>query len=104
MACQNNKVNSTHLYANWNLIEGFRNDKPSDMLDGIFFNFNENGSVETNFMGVVEQGTFQLEKKALTIETSKKTKFTLVSLTADELILAADLMGTSFRFEMEKTK
>ncbi len=103
-ACQDNKLDTTQLKANWTLVEGFRNDKPSDMLEGIYFNFSENGTVETNFMGVVEQGTYQLAEAELTLETSKKTKFKVISLDGDELVLKANLMGTSFRFELEKTK
>ncbi len=102
LACQNTDAKEDLLYGQWTLKEGFRNEKPSALLTGIYFKMDKPNAVTTNFLGEEENGQFELLKDKLTISTSQKTKFDVVVLTENELELKTIIRGTPFRFVLEK--
>lgn len=101
--CKSKETNAQLLHGQWTLKEGFRNNKASSMLDGIFLNI-DSEQIETNYLGQIETGTYELEDDNILISTSKKTKFQIVQLTENNLELKASIMGIPFRFIFEKKK
>ena len=101
-SCQSTEVKEDLLFGQWKLKEGFRNDKASNLLEGIYFNINKPSGVVTNFTGMEESGQFELIKDELTISTSQKTKFDVTLLTEEQLELETIIRGTPFRFVLEK--
>lgn len=101
-SCQGTEVKEDLLLGHWKLKEGFRNNKPSALLEGIYFKINESNKVATNFTGEEENGQFELIKDELTIKTSQKTKFDVILLTEEQLELETIIRGTPFRFVLEK--
>jgi len=102
VSCQDPKIREDLLYGQWKLKEGFRDDKASELLNGIYFKIAKPDSVTTNFMGEEENGQFELVKDELTIKTSQNTKFDVVHLTEDKLELKTIIRGTPFRFVLKK--
>ncbi len=102
-SCKDKEVEENLLMGHWTLTEGFRKNKPSKMLDGIYFNLESPAKVTTNFMGAEARGTFALEQKNLTIDTGgQKTKFKVKELTENTLTLETTIQGIPFRFVLER--
>ena len=102
VSCQSTGVKEDLLLGHWKLKEGFRNDKASNLLEGIYFKMDAPNEILTNFLGEEQKGQFELKKDELTIKTSQITKFDVTLLTETQLELEAIIRGTPFRFLLEK--
>ena len=58
--CHNKEAILNNLSHRWLLDKGFRNEKETDSLAGLYFDFNKSGEVTTNLNGQDERLTYKL--------------------------------------------
>lgn len=103
-SCGNdNAVLLTELSGRWEITEAFRNGKATDTMEGMFFEFTEDGQLTTNMTGAEETYQYeldgdQIEQREGTIETD----YTIESLESNQLVLTMTLSGKPFRLILEQ--
>lgn len=98
-----NSVMLTELAGRWEISEASRDGKPTDTMEGMFFEFSEDGQLTTNMTGATESYRYeldgdQIEQREGTIETD----YTVESLLNQELILTTTLRGKQFRMVLQQ--
>ena len=93
----------TELAGRWEISEAFRDGKATDTMEGMFFEFTEDGQLTTNMTGAAETYQYeldgdQIEQREGTIETD----YTIESLLEQQLILTTTLRGKHFRMVLEQ--
>ena len=104
-SCHNKEAIIQNLSHRWIIEKGFRNEKETDSLSGLYFQFGKTGEVTTNLNGQDERITYKLKGEDI-IEMTGSTEIFLniIELSETKLILQTDLQGFKFKFEMLKDK
>ncbi|MEY3323266.1 MAG: hypothetical protein RLZZ417_2849 [Bacteroidota bacterium] len=104
-SCHNKEAIIQNLSHRWIIEKGFRNEKETDSLSGLYFQFGKTGEVTTNLNGQDERLTYKLKGEDI-IEMTGSTEIFLniIELSETKLILQTDLQGFKFKFEMLKDK
>ena len=103
--CHNKEAILNNLSHRWLLDKGFRNEKETDSLAGLYFDFNSSGEVTTNLNGQDERLTYKLNgEDIIEIIGSELIFLNIIELSETKLILQTDLQGYNFKFEMGKEK
>jgi hypothetical protein len=104
-ACRNDKNESAmeFLLGRWELVEAFRNGRPTSSLENLFFEFQDEGRMITNLLGEEESATYQLSKTELRQRDSQiDVNYAIEELTDSTLMLSTQLRGYAFRFVLRK--
>ena len=91
------------LWGRWELREGFRSGRPTESLDGLYFEFGEDGRLDTNLP--VGPGEARYELQGNTIRQSGNPAdliYTIQELSDTAMILSTDLRNVNFRFILQK--
>lgn len=104
-SCHNKEAIIQNLSHRWIIEKGFRNEKETDSLSGLYFQFGKTGEVTTNLNGQDERLTYKLKGEDI-VEMNGSTEIFLniIELSETKLILQTDLQGFKFKFEMLKDK
>jgi len=104
-SCNNKEAIIQHLSHRWIIEKGFRNEKETDSLSGLYFQFGKTGEVTTNLNGQDERLSYKLKGEDI-IEMTGMTQIFLniIELSESKLILQTDIQGYNFKFEMVKVK
>jgi len=88
----------------WEIKEAFRNNKLTEALDGIYFDFKSNGTMVSNFNLSVKdtESPYSIVKNILTESGTEKRVYTIESLEPGDLILSTKYQGLSFRLRLVK--
>lgn len=104
-SCHNKEAIIQNLSHRWIIEKGFRNEKETDSLVGLYFQFAKSGEVTTNLNGQDERLTYKLNgEDIIEIIGSELIFLNIIELSETKLILQADLQGYNFKFEMGKEK
>lgn len=95
-------VQSSELVGRWEIKEAFRDGKATDTMEGMYFEFSEDGQLVTNMTGAAETYSFELdgdeiEQRNGTIETD----YTIETLEEAQLVLTTTLRGKVFRMVLQ---
>lgn len=104
-SCHNKEAIIQNLSHRWAIEKGFRNEKETDSLSGLYFQFSKTGEVTTNLNGQDERLTYKLNgEDIIEIIGSELIFLNIIELSETKLILQTDLQGYNFKFEMGKEK
>ncbi len=107
-ACSSDKTKENQkelLTGQWNLVEGIRNGKITESLEGTYFIFSpEKMSTNLPIRGAMDS-PYTLEENAIiqTIVNDVKVRYAIHELTAANLKISTQLRGYDFVFTLEKT-
>ncbi len=105
-SCHNKEAILNNISHKWLLDKGFRNEKETDSLTGLYFEFKQSGEVVTNLNGQDERLSFTLKGEDI-IELNGTTEgifLNIKELSESKLVLQTDLQGFNFKFELLKVK
>ena len=88
---------------NWRLERATRNNVETALLDGLYFEFREDGSLATNMMGNTADGSYVRDGESITTTGVKiPMDYTIRLLTDSTLHLHSRYQGYQFGFELVK--
>ncbi len=103
--CHNKEAILNNLSHKWLLDKGFRNEKETDSLTGLYFDFNTSGEVTTNLNGQDERLTFKLNgEDVIELNGTESLFLNIVELSEAKLVLQTNIQGYTFKFELLKEK
>lgn len=103
--CHNKEAIINNLSHRWLLDKGFRNEKETDSLAGLYFDFNTSGEVTTNLNGQDERFTYKLDGEDIIELAGTEVVFlNIMELSETKLIVQTDIQGYTFKFVMLKGK
>lgn len=101
--CHNKEAILNNLSHKWLLDKGFRNEKETDSLSGLYFEFNKAGEVTTNLNGQDERLTYKLDgEDIIELAGSEVVFLNIMELSETKLVLQTDIQGYTFKFELLK--
>jgi len=100
------KENLSLIEGRWEVKEAFRNNKLTETMDGIYFDFRSDGKMVSNFnLRVADvENPYTLKKNKLTEEGKEKRDFLIETLDESQLTVITKYQGLDFRFIMGKSE
>ena len=103
--CHNKEAIFNNLSHRWLLEKGFRNEKETDSLAGLYFDFDTSGEVTTNLNGQDERLTYKLDgEDIIELAGTEGVFLNIIELSETKLILQTDIQGYMFKFVLLKDK
>ena len=103
--CHNKEAILNNLSHRWLLEKGFRNEKETDSLAGLYFDFDTSGEVTTNLNGQDERLTYKLDgEDIIEIAGTEGVFLNIIELSETKLVLQTDIQGYTFKFVLLKNK
>jgi len=103
--CHNKEAILNNLSHRWLLDKGFRNEKETDSLAGLYFDFNTSGEVTTNLNGQDERLTYKLDgEDIIELAGTEGVFLNIIELSETKLVLQTDIQGYTFKFVLLKDK
>jgi hypothetical protein len=103
--CHNKEAILNNLSHRWLLDKGFRNEKETDSLAGLYFDFYKSGEVTTNLNGQDERLTFKLDgEDIIELAGTEGVFLNIMELSETKLVLQTDIQGYTFKFVLLKDK
>jgi len=101
--CHNKEAILNNLSHRWLLDKGFRNEKETDSLTGLYFDFNKSGEVTTNLNGQDERLTYKLNgEDIIELAGTEAIFLNIMELSETKLVVQTDIQGYTFKFVMLK--
>ena len=103
--CHNKEAILNNLSHRWLLDKGFRNERETESLAGLYFDFNTSGEVTTNLNGQDERLTYKLDgEDIIEIAGTEGVFLNIIELSETKLVLQTDIQGYTFKFVLLKNK
>jgi len=100
-SCHNKEAIISNLSRRWVLDKGFRNEKETDSLIGLYFEFNKVGEVTTNLNGQDERLTYKLNGEDIIELAGTEVVFlNIMELSEAKLVLQTEIKGYTFKFDL----
>lgn len=97
------KTNPYAIEGRWELTKGFRNQKETETLQGVFFQFGADGNMSTNLpVGADAPTPYELSKNEIRQKSAQEVVYTIQSATDSSLVLAMELRGIQFELQLRK--
>lgn len=104
-ACkQDVSYNKDQLAGHWALYAAERDGKPTSTLDGAIFQFQDDGTMNTNVTGDEYSGPYEIQENKVTFQGTEPMTFEIIAFTGDSLSLNTELQGKHFILDLYKTK
>lgn len=104
-SCHNKEAIIGNLSYRWVLDKGFRNEKLTDSLAGLYFEFNKSGEVTTNLNGQDERLTYKLNGEDIIELAGTEVVFlNIMELSEAKLVFQTEIQGYTFKFDLSKDK
>lgn len=98
----NEKIQAS-VNGRWELVKGFRNQKETETLQGVFFEFSAEGRMTTNLpVGAESPIEFELRKNEIHQKSPYPVVYTIQSATDSTLVLAMEMRGVQFELQLKK--
>ncbi len=91
------------IQGDWQLKEAFRDGKKTGTLESVYFNFKDNGTVNTNFNAEMEefQSTYEIKEGTIVVSGNHPLKINAERTLEDELILKTGIANAKFKLVLE---
>ena len=101
-ACTDDQaVDADQLTGKWTLVRGTKNNMTTELLDGLYFDFREDGSLGTNLLGNENDGTYTQDgENIVTDGVGVNLTYTVKELTDSTLHLQSKYQNYQFGFEL----
>lgn len=91
------------LAGRWEVKKAFRNDRLTESLAGLYFEFKPSGRVSTNVAGVPIEGNYELTRDKIQVRESElDAEYTIAAFSDSTLDLSTVLRDYKFRFLLRK--
>lgn len=91
--------------SSWELKRALRNNMETATLDGLFYEFKEDGTLVTNLMGNEQDGTYTIDGTEIaTTGVDLPLTYEITELTDTTLHLQSRYQGYQFNFELGKSE
>ncbi len=98
-----NSKNQYAIEGRWELTKGFRNQKETETLQGVFFQFGADGKMSTNLpVGADAPTVYELSKNEIRQKSPQEVVYTIQSASDSSLVLAMELRGIQFELQLRK--
>lgn len=103
-ACGNEeKFSQNALLGHWELVNATRDGRRAPSVEGAYFNFLEDGTLQTNIASSPETATYTIEGTVIQQRESRfEIDYTIEELTDTSLVLTTELRNAQFRFFLRK--
>lgn len=103
-ACGNEeKVSQNTLLGKWEIANATRDGRRAPSVEGLYFNFMEDGTLQTNIASSAETATYKVEGMVIQQRESRfEIDYTIEELTDTSLILTTELRNAQFRFFLKR--
>lgn len=103
-ACGNEeKFDQNTLLGHWELVNATRDGRRAPSVEGAYFDFMEDGALQTNIASSPETATYKLEGMVIQQRESRfEIDYTIEELTDTTLVLTTELRNAQFRFFLRK--
>lgn len=104
VACENTSpTNQASLLGRWEMAEAFRNQKATQLLAGVYFDFGADGKMNTNLPTTAEGATpYSVEKGKITQKTIQPIVYHIAKLSETELVLEVELRNVPFELRLRR--
>lgn len=97
------KNNSAVLIGRWEIVRGFRNQKPTETLAGTYFQFGEDGKMQTNLpIGPEEPMDYTVGSQEIRQKSIPPMKYTIHNISDSSLVLGFQLRGMQFEMHFRR--
>ena len=93
------------LTGRWEIVQAWRNGRPTETLAGTFYEFDENGTMRTNLTasGVEEESKFEVDGLKIEQKSSpEKVEYTVSELSDSVLTLSMKIKNFPFQIQLSK--
>ncbi len=95
--------NRQALVGDWELVKGFRNQKPTESLEGATFHFGGDGKMSTNLpLGIENPSDFEVSKNTVRQFGRQTVEYTIQALTDTSLVLKFEMRSIEFELRMRR--
>lgn len=103
-ACEDdNKKNQYSIEGRWELFKGFRNQKETETLQGVFFEFGKDGKMTTNLpVGADVPTGYELKKNEIHQNSPQAVVYNILNASDSILMLAMEMRGVQFEMHLQK--
>ena len=87
----------------WELTKGFRNQKETETLSGVFFQFGTDGKMSTNLpVGADAPTVYELRRNEIHQKSPQAVTYFIQNVTDTTLVLALEMRGMQFEMHLKK--
>lgn len=87
----------------WELFRGFRNQRETETLQGVFFQFGADGKMITNLpVGAESLTDYELKKNEIYQNSPQPVVYKIQSVTDTTLVLTMEMRGVLFEMQLRK--
>ena len=98
-----NKKTQAAIHGRWELVKGFRNQRETETLHGVFFYFGADGKMTTNLpIGVDTPTDYELKKNEIHQKLPQPVVYKIQSVTDSALVLTMEMRGVQFEMQLQK--
>lgn len=104
-ACKNDTGNAAEkVIGRWEILEATRNNRPTESLSELYFEFTADGKLLTNIAGIDETLTYEIKKDKISQKGSSlgEVHYRIESIEENAMIISSELRSFSFRFSLQK--
>lgn len=92
-----------YLIGRWDIQEASRNGRPTESLDQLYFEFFEDGSMNSNLTGSTQESKYTLEGKTVKQSGSPMdSDYAIEEISDSTLMMNTNIRGQIFRFRFQK--
>jgi hypothetical protein len=105
-ACGGDQKNDNFtIEGRWELVKGFRNQKETETLQGVFFHFGGDGKMTTNLpVGADTPTDYSLSKNEIHQKSPQAVVYNIQSASDSTLVLAMEMRGVQFEMQLRKVQ
>lgn len=97
------KSNNLALIGRWELVQGFRNQRATETLNGTYFHFSDDGKMQTNLpIGPEEPMDYSVNNNEIRQKSTPPIKYVIQSLSDSTLVLNLELRGMQFEMHFRR--
>jgi hypothetical protein len=91
------------LWGRWELQQGFRDGNPTESLDGLFFEFLEDGQMKTNLPVASGESRYEIQNSQIRqIGSPEEIIYTVQELSDSKLSMSTEMRKVKFSFILQK--
>ena len=91
------------IQGRWELVKGFRNQKETETLEGVYFQFGADGKMVTSLpVGADTPTVFELRNNEIHQKSPQPVVYKIQSVTDSTLVLTMEMRGAQFEMQLQK--
>lgn len=96
-------VNPDLLIGRWDIEEALRNNKVTESLSDLYYEFSKDGTMKTNLSGATETGKYELDEQTLVVQdTRMDATYQVETLSDSFLVMSTVLQKFNFKLTFQR--